>query len=52
MIKSDVAQQVAQEVVGQALLARQGQTIEGIQELEQQQRITPQNIVERVTIHT
>ncbi|MCC9090736.1 hypothetical protein, partial [Bacillus pumilus] len=51
MIKSDVAQQAAREVVEQALLARQGQTIEGIQELEQQQRITPQNIAERIATH-
>ncbi|ENN81641.1 hypothetical protein HUJ04_003792 [Dendroctonus ponderosae] len=48
VIKSDVAQQAAREVVEQALLARQGQTIEGIQDLEQPQRTNPQNIVERI----
>ncbi|XP_066260888.1 putative uncharacterized protein DDB_G0271606 [Euwallacea similis] len=35
-IESVVAQQVAQGVMEQALLARQGQTIEGIQQLQQQ----------------
>ncbi|XP_066145516.1 zinc finger protein 853-like [Euwallacea fornicatus] len=35
-IESVAAQQVAQGVVEQALLARQGQTIEGIQQLQQQ----------------
>ncbi|KAH1003964.1 hypothetical protein HUJ04_003793 [Dendroctonus ponderosae] len=49
VIKSDAAQQAAHEVVQQALLARQGQTVEGIQQLEQQQRIAPQNIAQQVT---